>query len=45
MVGLHFRDLFAEGNNAGLLFKQPLYRSSASGDAVTEIAGEERAVP
>lgn len=45
MVGLHFRDLFAEGNNAGLLFGQPLYRSSASGDAVTDIAGETRAVP
>ena len=45
MVGLHFRDLLAEGNNAGLLFGQPLYRSSASGSAVTEIVGEERAVP
>lgn len=45
MVGLHFSDLFAEGNNAGLLFGQPLYRSSASGDAVTELAGEARAVP
>jgi Carbohydrate-selective porin, OprB family/S-layer homology domain len=45
MVGLHFNDLFAEGNNAGLLFGQPLYRSSASGDAVTALPGEERAVP
>lgn len=45
MVGLHFRDLLAEGNNAGLLFGQPLYRSSASGDAVTELPGEERAIP
>ncbi|WP_009632711.1 iron uptake porin [Synechocystis sp. PCC 7509] len=45
MVGLHFRDLFAEGNNAGLLFGQPLYRSSASGDAVTSLPGQERATP
>lgn len=40
MVGLHFRDLFAEGNNAGLLFGQPLYRASASGDALTVLPGE-----
>ena len=45
MVGLHFNDLFAEGNNAGLLFGQPLYRSSASGDAVTALPGEARAIP
>ncbi len=45
MVGLHFRDLFAEGNNAGLLFGQPLYRSSASGDALTVLPGEDRATP
>ena len=45
MVGLHFRDLLAEGNNAGLLFGQPLYRSSASGDAVTDLPGEARTVP
>lgn len=45
MVGLHFRDLLAEGNNGGLLFGQPLYRSSASGTAVKELPGEARAVP
>ncbi|KJH70913.1 iron uptake porin [Aliterella atlantica] len=45
MVGLHFSDLFAEGNNAGLLFGQPLYRSDASGDAVTQLPGEDRATP
>lgn len=45
MVGLHFNDLFAEGNNAGLLFGQPLYRSDASGNAVTALPGENRATP
>lgn len=45
MVGLHFNDLFAEGNNAGLLFGQPLYRSDASGNAVTTLPGEDRATP
>ena len=33
MVGLHFRDLFAQGNNAGILFGQPLDRDSVSGGA------------
>ncbi|MEG4518758.1 MULTISPECIES: iron uptake porin [unclassified Microcoleus] len=33
MVGFHFRDLFAQGNNAGILFGQPLDRDSVSGGA------------
>ncbi|MBE9092679.1 iron uptake porin [Tychonema sp. LEGE 07203] len=33
MVGLHFRDLFKSGNNAGILFGQPLDRDSVSGGA------------
>ena len=33
MVGFHFRDLFKEGNNAGILFGQPLDRDSVSGRA------------
>ena len=33
MVGFHFRDLFKEGNNAGILFGQPLDRDSVSGGA------------
>ena len=33
MVGLHFRDLFKQGNNAGILFGQPLDRDSVSGGA------------
>ncbi len=33
MVGFHFRDLFAQGNNAGILFGQPLDRNSVSGGA------------
>jgi hypothetical protein len=33
MVGFHFRDLFARGNNAGILFGQPLDRDSVSGGA------------
>ncbi len=33
MVGLHFRDLLAQGNNAGILFGQPLDRDSVSGGA------------
>ncbi|MDZ8189170.1 MAG: iron uptake porin [Nostoc sp. ChiSLP02] len=42
MVGLHFSDLFKTGNNAGILFGQPLYRSDASGAAVL---GTNRATP
>ncbi|NJM71245.1 MAG: iron uptake porin [Scytonema sp. RU_4_4] len=45
MVGLHFNDLFKPGNNAGLLFGQPLYRTSADGDARLTPEGTERAVP
>lgn len=45
MVGLHFTDLLKEGNNAGILFGQPLYRSSADGDALLTPAGEDRATP
>ncbi|NJR24502.1 MAG: iron uptake porin [Richelia sp. CSU_2_1] len=33
MVGLHFRDLFKSGNNAGIIFGQPLDRDSVSGGA------------
>ncbi|MEG5137416.1 MULTISPECIES: iron uptake porin [unclassified Microcoleus] len=33
MFGLHFRDLFKSGNNAGILFGQPLDRDSVSGGA------------
>ncbi|MGI8502987.1 MAG: iron uptake porin [Hassallia sp.] len=45
MVGLHFNDLFSKGNNAGLIFGQPLYRTDASGDARVTPAGVNRAVP
>ncbi|MCV3216485.1 iron uptake porin [Plectonema radiosum NIES-515] len=45
MVGLHFNDLFNKGNNAGLIFGQPLYRTDASGDARLTPAGANRAVP
>ncbi len=45
MVGLHFNDLFNKGNNAGLIFGQPLYRTDASGDARLAPAGANRAVP
>jgi carbohydrate-selective porin OprB len=45
MVGLHFKDLFKEGNAAGLIFGQPLYRVDAGGDAVLAAAGVNRATP
>ncbi len=45
MVGLHFNDLFSKGNNAGLIFGQPLYRTDASGDARLAPTGANRAVP
>ena len=45
MVGLHFTDLFKEGNNAGILFGQPLFRSSADGIAQLAPAGEDRTTP
>jgi hypothetical protein len=45
MVGLHFNDLIKQGNNAGLIFGQPLYRTSASGSATLADAGVTRAMP
>ncbi len=45
MAGLHFTDVFNEGNAAGIIFGQPLYRSSVDGDAVLTPAGEDRATP
>ncbi|MEH2196326.1 MAG: iron uptake porin [Nostoc sp.] len=45
MVGLHFKDLFKSGNNAGILFGQPLYRSDAGGSAQLSPAGDNRATP
>lgn len=45
MVGLHFKDLFKEGNAAGLIFGQPLYRVDAGGAAVLAAAGVNRATP
>ncbi|GAB1542679.1 hypothetical protein NUACC21_53530 [Scytonema sp. NUACC21] len=45
MVGLHFKDLLGQGNNAGILFGQPLYRTSADGDARLANPGVDRAVP
>lgn len=33
LVGLHFRDLFGEGNKAALIFGQPLNRVSTGGEA------------
>jgi hypothetical protein len=45
MVGLHFNDLLKAGNNAGLIFGQPLYRTSADGDARLTPDGARRAVP
>ena len=33
LVGLHFRDVFGEGNSAGLIFGQPLNRDSTGGRA------------
>lgn len=45
MAGIHFNDLFKKGNNAGLLFGQPLYRTSASGDASLAATGVSRGTP
>ncbi|KAB8334318.1 S-layer protein [Scytonema tolypothrichoides VB-61278] len=45
MAGLHFNDLFKPGNNAGIIFGQPLYRTSADGDARLTPDGTRRAVP
>ncbi|MEH2096820.1 iron uptake porin [Nostoc sp.] len=45
MVGVHFKDLFKSGNNAGILFGQPLYRSDAGGSAQLSPTGDNRATP
>lgn len=45
MVGVHFKDLFKSGNNAGIIFGQPLYRSDASGSAQLTPTGDNRATP
>ncbi|AUT03526.1 S-layer protein [Nostoc sp. CENA543] len=45
MVGVHFRDLFKQGNAAGILFGQPLHRVDASGRASLTPEGENRATP
>nr|WP_264314140.1 iron uptake porin [Pseudanabaena sp. PCC 7367] len=45
MAGIHFSDLFKSGNNAGLLFGQPLYRVDASGAARLSPEGIDRATP
>ncbi|MEC4812288.1 MAG: iron uptake porin [Scytonema sp. PMC 1069.18] len=45
MAGLHFKDILKQGNNAGILFGQPLYRTSADGDATLADEGVDRAVP
>jgi Carbohydrate-selective porin, OprB family/S-layer homology domain len=45
MAGIHFNDLFQKGNNAGILFGQPLYRTDASGGASLSPEGANRAVP
>jgi hypothetical protein len=45
MVGLHFTDLFHKGNNAGLIFGQPLFVSDASGAARLQLPGERRTTP
>ncbi len=45
MAGLHFNDLFQKGNNAGIIFGQPLYRTDAGGAATLAPAGVNRAVP
>ena len=45
MVGLHFKDLLQSGNNAGIIFGQPLYRTDASGAAQLASAGVSRGVP
>ncbi|MCP2730296.1 iron uptake porin [Limnofasciculus baicalensis] len=45
MVGLHFQDLLKEGNSAGLIFGQPLYRVSADGAAKLAEPDIDRATP
>lgn len=45
MVGLHFKDLLKEGNAAGLIFGQPLYRVDAGGQGLLAEPGVDRATP
>ncbi|MHC0063124.1 iron uptake porin [Nostoc sp. UIC 10890] len=45
MVGVHFRDLFKSGNNAGIIFGQPLYRTDTGGSAQLTPTGDNRATP
>ena len=45
MVGLYFQDLLKEGNSAGLIFGQPLYRVEAGGAATLTEVGVDRATP
>jgi hypothetical protein len=45
MVGLYFQDLLKEGNSAGLIFGQPLYRVSARGAATLNEVGVDRTTP
>ena len=45
MAGLSFSDLFKEGNTAGVLFGQPLYRVEAGGAAELTEPNVERETP
>ena len=45
MVGLYFQDLLKEGNTAGLIFGQPLYRVRAGGAATLAEPGVNRTTP
>ncbi len=46
MAGLHFRDLLKEGDSAGLIFGQPLFRVDAGGSAtLTDNVAVNRATP
>ncbi|MEQ8542127.1 MAG: iron uptake porin [Coleofasciculus sp. D1-CHI-01] len=45
MAGLHFQDLFKEGNTAGLIFGQPLHRVEADGEANLTEPGVDRETP
>lgn len=45
MVGLHFNDLFKEGNAAGIIFGMPIYRVAAGGDASLDALSVDRATP
>ncbi len=45
MTGVHFTDLLKEGNNAGLIFGQPLNRVDAGGVAELTEPDVDRAIP